>query len=48
MRAHQRATSYGSTVMAASPTTSGMEAVLEVTTGVPSSIASSAGRPKPS
>ena len=38
----------GFTSMAASPTTSGSELTLDVTTGVPHAMASSGGRPKPS
>ena len=41
-------TSRGSTMIAASPTTSGRDAALEQTTGVPHAIASRGGRPKPS
>jgi len=38
----------GSTITAASPTTSGREAARVVKTGVPHAIASSGGIPKPS
>ena len=38
----------GFTITAASPTTSGSELTLAVTTGVPHAIASSGGKPKPS
>ena len=41
-------TSYGSTSSAASPATSGSDPMVLVTTGVPSCIASSTGRPNPS